>query len=310
MVKSLTHFDACSGIGGFALAGRNAGFKQIGFCEIDPFCRKVLAKHWPDVPCHQDLKKLSGEPYRGTVNLFTAGIPCQPYSLAGEQRGSDDDRALWPEAFRFIQECRPHWFVGENVIGFIKLELDRAIADLESEGYSVRTFNIPACAIQAAHERKRVWIVANLESLGRGERDIRESFPNAKRGYSIPDSFIERIKIPIEWILPAVEGLHCDNFESVSDINGARRKELDLPSKPGFEGKSSGGADSHRRSEGCSPEPGILRGFYGVPAWLDRSVKVNNYQARIKGLGNAIVPQVAYQILSAIAQIERGECYV
>lgn len=314
MVKTLTHFDACSGIGGFALAGRNAGFKQIGLCEIDPFCRKVLAKHWPDVHCHKDLKKLNGEPYRGAVDLFTAGIPCQPYSVAGEQRGSGDDRALWPEAFRFIRECRPHWFVGENVVGFVKLELKRAIADLESEGYKVRAFNIPACSVQAAHERKRIWIVANFEGFGWREKTlpvrVEEKNANAKNGSAVSYAIVERIKVPVEWGFTAIQGIHSNDIESISNPDGSGRKELDLPSKPGFEGKSSGGIDSHRGSKGCAPEPGILRGFYGIPAWLDRSVRVKNYQARIKGLGNAVVPQVAFHFLDAIARIERGQYHV
>jgi len=153
------HIDLFSGIGGFSLAARWAGFETVQFVEIDPFCRKVLNKNFPGVPIHDDIKtyKHSGasRPF-----LLTGGFPCQPFSCAGKRRGAEDDRALWPEMLRVISEARPTWVIGENVGGFISMGLDDCISDLEAEGYTVQPFVIPACAVNAPHRRDRVWIVA------------------------------------------------------------------------------------------------------------------------------------------------------
>jgi DNA-cytosine methyltransferase len=147
-------------IGGFSLGLERAGFKTVVFCEQDKFCQKVLKKHWPGVPIEPDIKTFDGKKYAGAF-ILTGGFPCQPFSCAGKRRGKEDDRALWPEMFRVIQEVRPHWIIGENVAGFIGMGLDESISDLEREGYSVQAFIIPACAVNAPHRRDRVWIVAN-----------------------------------------------------------------------------------------------------------------------------------------------------
>jgi DNA (cytosine-5)-methyltransferase 1 len=160
-----THLDLFSGIGGFALAARWAGFRTIGFCEIDKYCQKVLAKnfladteragshgansdapkqgsnwsdYWiPERGCFTDIHGLDGTRFRGAA-LVTGGFPCQPFSCAGERRGKEDDRHLWPEMLRVIDEARPAWVLGENVAGIIKMELDSVLSDLESIGYATR----------------------------------------------------------------------------------------------------------------------------------------------------------------------------
>lgn len=163
------HVDLFTGIGGFSLGLERAGFKTVVFCEQDKFCQKVLKKHWPGVPIEPDIKNFDGKKYAGAF-ILTGGFPCQPFSCAGKRRGKEDDRALWPEMFRVIQEVRPRWIIGENVAGFIGMGLDESISDLEREGYSVQAFIIPACAVNAPHRRDRVWIVGNSsgERLGRG----------------------------------------------------------------------------------------------------------------------------------------------
>jgi DNA (cytosine-5)-methyltransferase 1 len=155
--------DLFSGIGGFSLGLERAGFETVAFCEIDPFCRKVLNKHWPDVPIHEDIKELDGEQYKGTVELVCGGFPCQPFSVAGKQRGADDDRALWPEMLRVIREVQPTWVIGENVIGLEGLALEQCVFDLEGDGFSVQVFDIPACGVGAVHRRHRLWIVAHAK---------------------------------------------------------------------------------------------------------------------------------------------------
>jgi DNA (cytosine-5)-methyltransferase 1 len=159
-VNEKTHLDLFSGIGGFALAAKWNGYRTVGFCDNEPYAQAVLKKHWPEVPCHKDIREVRGELYAG-VTLLTGGFPCQPFSVAGKQRGKDDNRYLWPEMLRVIQEAKPAWIIGENVAGIVNLALDRIHTDLETQDYEVESFIIPACAVNAPHKRDRVWIVAN-----------------------------------------------------------------------------------------------------------------------------------------------------
>lgn len=156
--------DLFSGIGGFSLGlERTGGFETVAFCEIDPYAQQVLRKHWPEVPIYDDVRELTAERLAGDgirPDIITGGFPCQPFSTAGKQRGKDDDRHLWPEMYRLIQECRPSYVIGENVAGFISLGLDDVLFDLEAVGYTARSIVIPACAVGRDHWRQRVWILA------------------------------------------------------------------------------------------------------------------------------------------------------
>ena len=171
--------DLFSGIGGFSLGLESVGMETVAFCEMDAFCQKVLKKHWPNVPIHSDIKELDGNEYRGAVELICGGFPCQPFSVAGEQRGAEDDRALWPEMLRVICEVQPTWVIGENVSGIINMELDNVLSDLEAQGYKSQCFVLPACSVDAKHRRDRVWIVAH--SNGQGEPDESERVGEGKR---------------------------------------------------------------------------------------------------------------------------------
>lgn len=157
-----THLSLFSGIGGLDLAAEWAGFRTVAFVERDKYCQRVLAKHWPGVPICDDVCQFRWDGERPAV--VSGGFPCQPYSSAGRGLGNEDDRALWPEYLRIIQECRPAWVVGENVVGIVNLALDGVLADLEGIGYSARAFDIPACAAGAPHERRRIFIVAHASS--------------------------------------------------------------------------------------------------------------------------------------------------
>jgi DNA (cytosine-5)-methyltransferase 1 len=160
--------DLFSGIGGFSLGLKRAGMHTVAFCEIDKFCQKVLSKHWPDVPIYDDIKTLTSERLEQDgiepIDVICGGFPCQPFSVAGQKKGTADNRDLWPEMFRLIKECQPTWVIGENVAGFVNMELERTALDLESEGYEVQPLVIPACAIGAPHRRDRVWIIAYSNS--------------------------------------------------------------------------------------------------------------------------------------------------
>ncbi len=171
--KQLTHLSLFSGIGGIDLAAEWAGFKSIGQCEWADYPTKVLEKHWPDVPRWKDIRTLNGASFyertnRRTVDVISGGFPCQPFSVAGKQRGKDDDRYLWPEMVRVIKELRPTWVVGENVAGIINMALDTVLSDLEAAGYTVRTFVLPACGVNAPHQRYRTAIVGYSNNSGSG----------------------------------------------------------------------------------------------------------------------------------------------
>jgi len=164
--------DLFSGIGGFSLGLEATGhFETAAFCEIEPYCKQVLKKHWPTVPIFDDIRQLKGTDI-GTIDIITGGYPCQPFSVAGKQKAEQDPRHLWPEYFRLIQELKPTWVIGENVSGHIKLGLDSVLEDLASEGYSTRTFSISASSIGANHKRERVWTVAYTKSISRNEHEI------------------------------------------------------------------------------------------------------------------------------------------
>ena len=187
----LRHLDLFSGIGGFSLGlEATGGFETVAFCDIEEFPRKVLQKHWPHVKQYKDIKELNYEQLKADglvpIDIITGGYPCQPFSVAGRKKGEEDPRHLWPEYFRLVKELRPTWVIGENVGGHIKLGLDTVLENLESEGYAVRTFSIPASAIGANHKRERVWIVAHSERNGfiasEERRSTEETISNKSKG--------------------------------------------------------------------------------------------------------------------------------
>lgn len=165
-MRVLTHLSLFSGIGGLDLAAEWAGFRSVGQCEWADYPTKILKKHWPDVPKWRDICSFTKEDFRErtglrTVDVISGGFPCQPFSTAGLRRGKSDNRYLWPEMLRVINELRPTWIVGENVVGIKNMALDDILTDLEAINYSTRAFVIPAASVGAPHRRDRFAILAH-----------------------------------------------------------------------------------------------------------------------------------------------------
>jgi DNA-cytosine methyltransferase len=163
--------DLFSGLGGFSLGlERTGSFETIAFCDNDKYSKLVLQKHWKGVKIYNDVKEITKEKFIADgiqfPDIITGGFPCQPFSVAGKQAGTDDDRHLWPVMFRIIQEFTPRWVIGENVKGLTNIQdgvvFETVCSDLEGAGYEVRAFNIPAASVGAPHRRERIWIIASL----------------------------------------------------------------------------------------------------------------------------------------------------
>jgi DNA (cytosine-5)-methyltransferase 1 len=174
MVAKMKFISLFAGIGGFDLGLERAGMQCVAQVEIDPFCLKVLEKHWPDVPRFEDVRYV-GKDNLPAADLICGGFPCQPHSVSGKRKGAADDRDLWPEYRRIIAECRPRWMLAENVPGIRTTILDQVLSDLEGMDYATGTIIIPACAFDAPHRRERVFIVAyprcnSLAQLGQSEQ--------------------------------------------------------------------------------------------------------------------------------------------
>ena len=197
--------DLFSGLGGFSLGLERTGyFKTIAFCEIDKYCSLILDKHWKGIKIYNDVRKINKEQFDTDgieyPDIITGGFPCQPFSVAGKQKGTGDDRHLWPEMFRIIKTFKPKFVIGENVKGLINIQdgvvFETVCTDLESEGYEVQAFNIPAAGVGAPHRRERIWILATLgnselngSSTTKITRSIIETSNNNKKGENATREF-------------------------------------------------------------------------------------------------------------------------
>lgn len=307
----MKQLDLFSGIGGFSLAAKWAGIETVGFVEIDPFCQQVLKKNFPDIPIFGDIKEFKYENIgKEKIDIITGGFPCQPFSWAGKRRGTADDRHLWPEMLRVIQEIRPTWVVGENVAGFVTMELNTMLSNLEQAGYRVQAFLIPACGVDARHRRARVWIVAHTDQDG-CQREIRtESSQGAKRGQAVSVSkFGGRSErgSALQREQPFEKTIHSKN-EAGKEINGGDGKGHF--NNTIYSGQSNKKSNEKRPDRQDTTKPDLGGVVDGIPVWVDEFAprvitKEKDRNQRIQSLGNAIVPQVAYQILKRIVEIDK-----
>ncbi|WP_340298259.1 DNA (cytosine-5-)-methyltransferase [Bacillus velezensis] len=322
-MKSIELF---AGIGGIALAAEWAGVETVAFCEREPFCQKVLNKNFPGVPIFDDVCTLDRQLLEekgviepgGTIDIISGGFPCQPYSIAGKRSGTEDDRDLWPEMFRIIKELRPTWVVGENVANFANMELDRTLFDLESAGYKGQSFIIPACAVDAKHRRDRTFVVAYSGSFGRMERkgqpekiqqSGKEQLQREKSSESFlskslyggdqafSDTYSERLRrtgteqqtAGFTGEGEAIPDTSCERCDQVEQHDGRRTASEKAVCQVGEYSLKPRGGESR-----WAAEPDVGRVAHGVPDRVDR----------IKGLGNAVVPQQIYPIFKAIMDQE------
>ena len=341
----LDHIDLFAGIGGFSRGlDLTGGFRPVQFVEQDDFCQRVLRKHWADVPIWDDVRTFSHDA-AGSVraDIITAGVPCQPVSHAGKRRGKEDDRWLWGEALRLVDEFRPTWFVGENVAGLINMGLDEVLSDLEAMGYAARPFVIPACAVDAPHRRDRVWIVASnarrqpgsaeqeqqpsqrADIAGRGcsanghahvqGQPVRPVFADAEAS-GMPGDVADAAGQGRQGGTGHGEGRPTEQRRARSgDGNGAMADAggAGLEIGQGERGDPCTERQAVERDGGANGQP--ERGLGGVAPrlsrWLDEPAGVPrtitgqpDRVQRLRALGNAVVPQVVEQIGWAILAAE------
>ena len=332
-MRKLKVLDLFSGIGGFSLGLERTGFfETVAFCEQDKYCQEVLQKHWKGVKIYDDIKKLEGKEIQdrhGRIDICTGGVPCQPFSVAGKQNGTNDDRYLWPDMFRIIEQLEPTFVIIENVKGLINIQegmvFETVCSDLESEGFEVQAFVIPAAGVGAPHKRERVWIVGYSEYNGsltaeierrdfetnawaqEGENETSES---ERAGRPSDNAVMENSRRSLR----QRTSIRKEDENEIGKENAdqhqrsSRTSESDVAttesqsSNSKYNRKESGetseqkqiesrGSDSWSlREANWSVEPDVGRVAHGVPGRAHR----------LRALGNSIIPKIAEEIGRAI----------
>lgn len=327
--REYTHLSLFSGIGGLDLAAEAAGFITVGQCEWADYPQKILALHWPDVPKWRDIRTLTGDSFyaktgRRTVDVISGGFPCQPFSVAGKQKGRDDDRYLWPEMLRVIRELKPRWVIGENVPGIIKIAAGQICEDLERAGFETVVFNFEAAAVGAWHRRARICFVAHAKRSA-GGADVSEG-SDADRHHAgwkkgaggltsasapaIKKHFAANAKgngaalnISIRsWRQKQTADDACRVYtvcDAACQRQQKRTKEQIQSGEPWPKFKRSNRRDA---------QPGMGGMVDGLPDWVDGepigiprlATNVPHRPDRIKGLGNSAVPRQFFPIFKGV----------
>tara|TARA_R110002167_G_scaffold174083_1_gene372804 strand:+ start:49 stop:1011 length:963 start_codon:yes stop_codon:yes gene_type:complete len=318
----MAHVDLCSGLGGFGYGFETVGLsKPVLFCEIDPWCRKVLKKHWPDVPQCEDVKELADDPDRyvprnldWSNTILTAGFPCQPWSISGRSRNlqeaKSDPRHIWPWIVEVVEQKRPTICIFENVPHLASLGgLDEVIVDLANANYATTTFNISAIAGSAApHKRERLWIIAKDMADTQCSKRWPRQEPKQQKGYA-PRQPISNCSGNVA---------DTDNEGSQRGVQGGQNTQ-----RQGVDGLTGRSGATHGQSEEgeqtAQPRMGDLAsrlskgldrfgkhdGFEVEPSDIPRVASgIKDRANRLKGLGNAIVPQIAMKIGLAIKETQ------
>jgi DNA (cytosine-5)-methyltransferase 1 len=333
----MKHGSLFSGIGGFDLAAEWAGWENIFHCEWNPFGKKVLKHYWPNAESFTDITKTDFTKYANKIDILTGGFPCQPYSVAGKRKGKEDNRHLWPEMLRAIREIKPRYIVGENVSGLVSwdrgLVFEEVQTDLEAEGYKVQAVLLPACAVDAPHRRDRVWFVAYSASNGydaesnKGSNTWRENNKQSGKGWvsSVEGLGNERTITNTE--SGGQRGLRnesettgtregnqpprsvcrvCDATNSSSIQLQGRKQHRSIRSSGEIktEGGQFSGSICSKWQDFPTQSP-VYNGDDGLSSRLDGITFLKWRNESIKAGGNAIVPQVAFEIFKVINQLEK-----
>lgn len=323
----MKHGSLFSGIGGFDLAAEWMGWENVFHCEWNEFGKRVLKYYWPNAISYNDITKTDFTIHRGAIDILTGGFPCQPYSVADKRKGKDDERHLWPEMLRAIREIQPRFVVGENVSGLISwnggVVFEEVQADLENEGYEVFAFILPACSKDAPHRRDRVWIIAhsNLcrnDITSRTEKSVwkqSDCFQTGDRG-AMQINGLGNEQSTTDTTNTGVEGLQQGWENGVHRFGAIANSD-----NQGFQGCAFNRASVERAPDrkqlfaGLLPpdwqefptQPPICNGNDGLSTELDGITFSKWRNETIKAGGNAIVPQIAFEIFKAIEQIDKAK---
>lgn len=320
----MNHGSLFSGIGGFDLAAEWMGWENRFHCEWNDFGQRVLKYYWPNAESYEDITKTDFTIWRGRIDILTGGFPCQPYSQAGKRLGKEDERHLWPEMLRAIREIQPSWVVGENVRGLVNwnggMVFEEVQADLESEGYEVQPFLLPASGVGAPHQRERVWFVA-YSNNGSGSRNTVQAgrqeskeLHGLSRNASDTDNprTNERVRDNGEREKKDErrEGLSQPELGSIS----GNASDTESPRSQGERKQGQREIQSNRRGEQITQptweqfptQPPVCGGDDGLPTELDGITFPKWRNESIKTYGNAVVPQVVLQIFKAIEAYEKN----
>ena len=296
----MKHGSLFSGIGGFDLAAEWMGWENVFHCEWNEFGQKVLHHYWPNAETFTDITKSDFTKYANKIDILTGGFPCQPYSMAGKRKGKEDERHLWPEMLRAIREIKPKYIVGENVFGLLNwnggLVFDEVHSDLEFEGYEVQAVVIPAAAVNAPHGRDRVWFVATNTNRISDWGGTKQSSAAHKQGWSGETNS----GIGVTREQQSIRDIASEGY--ATDTDGT-------PAQCGNGKATEGRQDKRGRIEPLGfnmewekfpTQLPICGGDDGIPTELDGITFSKWRNESIKAYGNAIVPQVAYEIFKAI----------
>ena len=336
--------DLFSGIGGFSLGAEANDIPTVAFVEKDPFCQKVLRKHWSNTPIISDIRTVKGEDYETDgVTIVSGGFPCQPFSQAGKRKGTDDDRYLWDETLRVVTETKPRWFIGENVDGLVSIQdgmvLRQVQDDLEKEGFQVQCLVVPASGIGAWHQRKRVWIIGHNVSNSIGELSdgcsgtTRHSESKLKGMVSNETKNGDKVRSETERC-----GEQTTSRGNVSDTNHSRFQDWSEQCEGQSTSSQQRESSSSRHSSVSDTNESRLQRHNtkqklskkklrfttnkddetrktwwqvestvcGVPDGVSYGLDKGRV-GRIKALGNSIVPQIAYQLFKSIVTVTKED---
>ena len=291
----MKHGSLFSGIGGFDLAAEWCGWENIFHCEWNPFGQKVLKHHFPNSISYNDITKTDFSIHRGNIDIITGGFPCQPYSTAGLRKGKADERHLFPEMLRAIKEIQPTWVIGENVRGLVSwgggMVFHEVCNDLEREGYEVQSFIIPAASVNAPHKRERIWFVAysHDKRTSSGSGQIQKENGEISKWNNNAEFSDTKFK-------PHATNPHRKMLEHRNGYREDGRDNQKIRTKS---------FNSPRKWETFPTKSAICGGNDGLPRELDGITFPKWKQESIKAYGNAIVPQVAYEIFKTIEKFNQ-----